>query len=246
MNLIHYVGARGKNALRFAWRRLHGFAGDFGQDRWVIEEVFHRKRGGYFVDLGAYDGYIASNTYVLERRFGWKGICIEAHPVLFKKLLRNRRCRCVQACVAAEEGTAQFLEKASAWGGIVDQYPAGRRAQLMKFLRPRQLLDGDNYRTMTVKTVPLASVLRENGAPRTIDYLSLDTEGSEYDILRTFPFDEFRFRAISVEHNRVERNRAAIRALLVKNGYRFVREAGIDDLYVYASLDTPAPAGYSG
>ncbi len=242
MNIPYYIGARAKNALRFGFRRLQGFAGQYGQDRWVMKEVFPGRRGGYFVDLGAYDGYISSNTYILERRFGWDGLCIEAHPHLFATLQRRRRCRCVQACVAAGEGTADFLASASAWGGIVECYPQGRREQLLRYLPVKRVLQGDRYRTVTVPTRPLASILRDAGAPRVIDYLSLDTEGSEYEILRTFPFDEYCFLSMTVEHNNVSSARDAIRALLVANGYVFVRQGGIDDFFIHERIAGTSPA----
>ena len=57
-----------------------------GQDKWVINEIFKHKKGGFFVDLAAADGVFQSNTYLLEKELNWKGICIEANPHLFKKL----------------------------------------------------------------------------------------------------------------------------------------------------------------
>lgn len=57
-------------------------------------------RNGYFVDLGAYDGIYLSNTYLLERRYEWNGICIEANPATFMSLRSNRRAKCVNAFVA--------------------------------------------------------------------------------------------------------------------------------------------------
>src|SRR5262245_35267462 len=70
-----------------------------GQDAWVINEVFGRKKNGFFVDIGATDGIDINNTYMLEKRHGWTGICIEPDPEFFRALRRNRSCICVNACL---------------------------------------------------------------------------------------------------------------------------------------------------
>jgi len=61
--------------------------------------VFNEKRNGYFLDIGAHDGIHISNTYLLERRYGWSGICIEANRDTFLKLQKNRKATCVNACL---------------------------------------------------------------------------------------------------------------------------------------------------
>jgi hypothetical protein len=79
------------------------------------------------------------------------------------------------------------------------------------------------------------SVLREAGAPPIIDYWSLDTEGSELTILKSFPFDEYSFRVLTVEHNRLP-IREEIRGFLESRRYRRIRAIEIDDCYVKDEL----------
>ena len=86
----------------------------------------------------------------------------------------------------------------------------------------------------------IRSVLRQAGAPAVIDYWSLDTEGSELAILRSFPFDEYRFRVLTVEHNDAP-VREDIRQYLAERGYTCVRALGIDDAYVWNG-DLPSHA----
>ena len=81
----------------------------------------------------------------------------------------------------------------------------------------------------------IASVLAQFKAPPIIDYWSLDTEGSELRILRSFPFDRHRVRVITVEHNRYPA-RVEIQRFLHARGYVLARDFGIDDGYVEASL----------
>jgi hypothetical protein len=76
--------------------------------------------------------------------------------------------------------------------------------------------------------VLLADILERNDAPREIDYLSLDIEGGEYEVLRVFPFDKWMFRCMTIEHNAHmgpsnQAKREEIRKLLLSNGYRLAR-----------------------
>jgi hypothetical protein len=74
-------------------------------------------------------------------------------------------------------------------------------------------------------------VLRQYGAPPVIDYWSLDTEGSELAILKSFPFDEYTFRVLTVEHNWLP-IRHEINAFLQSRGYLRIATIEIDDCYV--------------
>ena len=76
-----------------------------------------------------------------------------------------------------------------------------------------------------------------------IEYLSLDTEGSEYEILREHDFNKYKFGYICIEHNKIEKNRKAIRELLESKGYIYHRENGdsywgvIDDEYILKNIN---------
>jgi hypothetical protein len=88
----------------------------------------------------------------------------------------------------------------------------------------------------------LTTILDDIQAPSFIEFLSLDTEGSEYEILKAHDFDKYKFGYICVEHNRIEKNRKAIRELLESKGYQFYRENGdsqwgvIDDDYILQNI----------
>ena len=60
-----------------------------GQDLKVIK-FYNNKQGGFFIEIGANDGIKLSNTYLLEKKYKWKGICCEPNPIIFEKLLLNR------------------------------------------------------------------------------------------------------------------------------------------------------------
>jgi hypothetical protein len=98
----------------------------------------------------------------------------------------------------------------------------------MHAAKRRAYLSNEECRA-TFSTVTLHDLLLQMRAPRDIDYISIDTEGSEFEILINFPFDEWRVRAFTIEHN-FGRQRERIRELMVANGYS-VTDAQWDDWF---------------
>jgi FkbM family methyltransferase len=195
-----------------------------GQDHLVLE-LLDGMRGGFFLDSGAADGVEASNTLLLEMEFGWTGICVEPNQAFFARLVENRRCQCLNCCLYDREGSVEFVE-ASFLGGIREQYTR-QHLQLVKEFYPGE------PRTVQRRARTLLSVLRECRAPQLIDYWSLDTEGSELAILKSFPFAQYGFRVLTVEHNNLP-VQEDIRLFLEARGYGRIKTIGIDDCYVKA------------
>lgn len=198
------------------------------QDLWVLY-MLGSPRGGYFVEFGACDGRSLSNTRLLEEDYGWTGILAEPNPVWHDALQANRRAVIDRRCVAARSGeTADFLStdampELSRMADIVPDDVHERNGN-----RDRQTL----YR---VPTVSLDDLLDQHGAPDVVDYLSVDTEGSEYEILRHADLTRRRFRLISVEHAGEAAKRDQILALLEGAGYRrwMPELSRWDDWYVH-------------
>jgi Methyltransferase FkbM domain len=201
-----------------------------GQDLFVLD-VLRGLRGGYFLDSGASNGVSGSNTLLLESAFGWTGICIEPNASLFPELRANRSCVCLQCCLYDCDGSVDFLEEAGVYGGILEAYVPEHLGFTRRVLADKWP-EGSDPPLVKKEARTLRSVLREAGAPSIIDYWSLDTEGSELAILKSFPFDEYRFRVLTVEHNGSS-VREDIRLLLEERGYARVRVLGIDDAYVW-------------
>jgi FkbM family methyltransferase len=192
-----------------------------GQDLWVLEQLGW-KQGGYFVEFGATDGVLLSNSWLLDKHFGWRGICAEPNPKLFKRLQQNRSCSLSPACVYRSSGERLRFVLADAYGGLEhlgqdDQHVDKRNAYAAV---------GD---LIEVTTTSLMDLLNHQGAPAVIDYLSIDTEGSELAILEGIDWSRYQFRCITVEHNFTEQ-RQGIQQLLEAQGYQR-REAQWDDWY---------------
>lgn len=191
-------------------------------------------RDGFFLDSGASDGVQGSNTLLLEASFDWQGICVEPNPTFFAALVKNRRCICLNCCLYDREGPVEFLETANWLGGIVSEY---HPAQLQHAKATFRVPEDASGRPLAVQKAArtVRSVLHECAAPPVIDYWSLDTEGSEFTILKSFPFDEYKLRVLTVEHNGFP-VREQIRKFLEGRGYRRVRALPIDDWYAHTEL----------
>lgn len=209
-----------------------------GQDLFVVA-MLGGMRNGFFLDSGASDGLSGSNTRLLEEEYGWTGICVEPNDDLFRQLVANRRCICLNCCLYDHEGTVDFLEAGQVFGGILNEYdPTHLQYTRQEIARRWPAHRGAAPVTKPARTA--RSVLCEAGAPPVIDYWSLDTEGSELAILSSFPFDEYRVRVLTVEHNFAS-SREEIRRLLERQGYRRVSVLGIDDAYALGSEVTTPP-----
>lgn len=193
------------------------------QDLFVLSQT-NFKRDGYFVEFGATNGIDLSNTYLLETEFGWRGILAEPAQRWHTALKSNRRATLEFDCVWTVSGDSiEFNEAAEGEFSTIEQFSASDHHQHYR-------ASGSRYR---VSTVSLGDMLSRHDAPARIDYLSIDTEGSEYEILKSFDFTRYTIDIVTVEHN-FTANRGLIHDLLASHGYRRVYEqlSDCDDWYV--------------
>jgi FkbM family methyltransferase len=212
--------------LAFALPRARASKSQIFQDLWALWEA-DGKRGGYFVEFGAAGGVWLSNSWYLEKEMGWSGILAEPNPVFAKSLARERRCSISNKAVFSRSGDqVEFL--------------AVRSAELSRIAAVASADHHDHKRvadseTIVVETISLNDLLVEQAAPRVIDFMSVDTEGSEHAILEAFDFDRWDVRTLAVEHNKTPA-REAIFKLLTARGYRrkWREISRFDDWYVKA------------
>lgn len=171
------------------------------QDLWVAEMTAN-KRDGFFVDLGAYDGVQTSNTFALEAELGWSGICVEANVDYFERLKSNRpKAINVHAAVTGSVRTLHFSGQ----------------------------LETSDGSAPSVQGLPLADILRQCAAPPIIDYMSIDIEGMEREVLSAFDFSLYQINLLTIEHNLYcdgPANKEALFALLTSSGFvRVIEDA---------------------
>lgn len=171
-----------------------------GQDEWVHSIIGD---SGYFVDIGAHDGVVHSNSYVLEQ-LGWDGVCVEPNPAACEQLWHNRQCAINASLISNHDGSMSFDGTRVAVGG----WP--------------------------VRCLRLCRLLELCDAPDVIDYLSVDVEGHELEVLDGMDFDRWHVRLLTVEHNLYcdgPDRKNAIYDRLTAHGFKRVREDVIAEGY---------------
>lgn len=202
---------------------LNNSRSQLGQDVFALSYL-GADRSGYFVEFGATNGKDFSNTYLLEKYFGWTGILCEPGRFWNTDLKKNRSAKIDTRCVYSESNLKlRFIE---------DSIPVLSRIYGLGGENDRQKTQSTSS-SYEVESVSLLDLLDFHDAPKHIDFLSVDTEGSELEILSAFDFSRYTFGAIAVEHNYTP-SRAQLKALLESKGYRQVHSelSDFDDWFV--------------
>lgn len=150
-------------------------------------------RKGVYLDLAANKHIEISNTFFFDRCLGWRGICVEANPKYFGGLISHRSCQLVPTCVSSKPGRMPFLLD-GAVGGIADTLQNGRKSK---------------GTSVDLSCVTLTSIVRRAGVTE-IDYLSLDVEGHELEVLKGVDLNEVFIKVITLE---AAKNRQAVQHL---------------------------------
>ena len=196
-----------------------------GQPRLLDQRYFReRRKGGFFIEAGAYDGESESTTIHYELEHGWTGLLVEPLPTNFHRLLKkNRKVWAAQTCLSTQQSpeTVDFSLSASSkqtMSGISGAEKAENQSDSVK-----------------MQCLPLFSLLQALGNP-TVDFLSLDIEGAEYQVLKNIPWDLVDIRAIAVETQFagevMEGTRQDIVELLLSVGYTHLDSIARDDIFV--------------
>ncbi|MEE7440229.1 FkbM family methyltransferase [Methylobacterium oryzae] len=213
--------------LSFAAKRAPFSNAQLLQDLWALYEL-NEKRNGYFVEFGACDGISLSNTLLLEKTYGWQGALAEPARAWHAALYDNRNCYISDKCVHKTNGIEVLFNEVDI-GELsgMDQFAASDFHSQFR----------QDRRQYPVQTISLDRFLSEARAPKQIDYMSIDVEGGEFDVLESFDFTSYDIALISVEHNFSD-SRDKIYGLLTGLGYRrrFRQLSLFDDWYVRPDL----------
>ncbi len=218
--ILKWADPRDLESLVFSLENTHS---QFLQDVFVLAALRCRRKG-FFVEFGATDGVVCSNSYMLEKEYDWQGILCEPSRHFHETLRSSRSAQIDVRCVSGISGQiVNFTEVEGTGLSSMEATESTRHSVFSSYKK--------NY--YPVDTVSLTDLLREKGAPKIIDYLSIDVEGAEYEILHAHDWEAFKFLVITVEHN-YESRRQDIYDLLTSNGYtRVLSEISlVDDWYV--------------
>ncbi|XP_076169653.1 uncharacterized protein LOC143147854 isoform X3 [Ptiloglossa arizonensis] len=179
----------------------------------VIRKILKDKKNGFFVECGAYDGEMRSNTLVLERKLGWNGLLVEADPINFSKmLLKNRKAYLTPTCLGIEPypTVSSFL-----MGQNVGRLHEPNATDSHLPNSPDVVHSGVH---ITVQCFPFIHYMMALNIT-TVNYFSLDIEGNELQVLKTIPFDMINIETLSVEFSHIEAGRKELIDFMESRGY---------------------------
>lgn len=195
-----------------------------GQDEWVIQ-ILGKKKFGYFLDIGAYDGIHFSNSLLLEQNFNWSGLLVEANKINFELLQKNRPRSTNILCAISDSTGFGVLNNLNMSSKIIAQ---------------ETVCSPDSVEQMT-----FTELFQKYNVPKEIDYMSLDIEGYESKALIKFPFHSHICKTLTVEHNLYidgPNNKNKIKNILLHNDYLIFKENitcdgnAFEDWYIHKSI----------
>lgn len=204
-----------------------------GQDKFVNETFFKNHRHGVFVDIGAHNGISFSNTYFFEKELEWTGICVEPIAHVFNQLQKNRTCLCICGCISTDDHNSMhsFLQISGypeMLSGLIDKFDPKHLSRILHEIQEY----GGSYKIIDVPCYNLNKILEDAGIHH-VNFLSLDTEGGEFEILQNFDFSKCQVDVITVEDNyRIH----PFISLLADKGFEFVTALNQDLIFVHNNL----------
>jgi FkbM family methyltransferase len=191
------------------------------QDLFVLFN-FNEKKNGTFLEFGATDGIEFSNSFVLENKFNWYGVLAEPSPQWHERLKQNRpNCKIIKECIY--DKTGKNLDFFVSEEGVLSTLKKYKQSDLSSMPGNTDARNRKGY-YCKVNSISLNDVFLKYFNSSPIDYMSVDTEGSELVILENFDFRQFGPKIITVEHNFTD-TQNKLDELLLKNNYvRFFRE----------------------
>ncbi len=203
------------------------FNSQYGQDAYIWRTLFGEKeRSGFFVDIGAYDGSTFSNSYFFESLQGFNGLLIEPNPAAYQRLASLRRSETLNCGIGPSEGSLEFIQ-CDGYGAQLSCVAQFASSEHLSRIEDERARFGFQVSRIKVPILPIKAVLEERGITN-IDLLSLDVEGMELEILRTFPFGEVSVHVAAIEAN----SPIELENLMWEKGFRLNAIIGTDHIYV--------------
>lgn len=207
------------------------FYGQKGEDSYLYNLFFKDIRNKVYIELGAMDGKIYSNTKFFEDTLGWTGILIEPNIKLFEKLKENRPVNKLYNNLISNEIKDYNFKYFDALGVscIEETMPTNHERLYFKSKRPQ--FANHPQGNIIIKTERLETIIDDSGF-KEIDLLSLDVEGHEYYVLQSINFDKITIHIILIEMLDDNKNNEEINTFLENKNYKFHSTIGRNRVYI--------------
>lgn len=233
-----------------AVRFRQGYQSQIGQDMFLNRWFFKNRGPGFFIDVGAFDGILGSNTSYFEKHLQWRGIAFEPNPSAFEVLRATRSCRSIQGCAYHQDGQIPFLalSEREHREGTKSRPPCSLLQMMLDSSHGGAMLSGIpehmgqvdrvewaskamklNQILATVPCHRIDTVLNDYGV-KIVDYLSIDVEGAELEVLRGIDFERVQVNIIGVEHSP---RFSEVYDLLTTSGFEYQGLLFFDEIFVH-------------
>ena len=204
------------------------FYSQYKQDEYIFNKFFKDKKGsGFFLEIGADDGVRFSNCKFFEETLNWNGIAIEARKGAYEKLISNRKCNCIHAVLSDVVENTKFLDIRGyglGLSGLVNKYDPRHVNRIKQEVKNP---NNKGSEIINVQTEKLNNILDKYNI-KNIDFLSIDTEGSELSILKTIDFNKYNIDVITIEDNYQDKE---LMNFFINRNYSFVKQIECDKIF---------------
>ena len=203
------------------------FSAQYAQD--IVAYLFFKgKTDGFYIDIGANDGFSGSTTYWAEQ-IGWKGICIEPQKTAFERMKKVRKCTMYNCAVSNySQENVEFI-----------MFPnKDTRSGLANSMSQRHIEVARTFSNMEktfVSTKVFGDIMNDFPNVNYVDFLSIDTEGHEMQVLQSIDFGKFKFGLLTIETT----DKSDVTKFVENNGYKKLMVAGSDVLFVPKQYKIP-------
>lgn len=202
----------------------------YQQDKFLNEVVFFNKKNGFFIDIGAHDGVSFSNSLFFEKFNNWTGICVEPNPSVYRKLISNRSSINLNVCIGNENKKVKFTQiegYSEMLSGITEKYDERHIQRINNDI----VVKGGKKIEIVVDMVSLDTI--DGLKSKKIDFISIDTEGTELDIVSSINFNTLDIKLLVVENNYKD-NR--IKDYLNSQGFELMFKLDCDEVFINKKL----------
>jgi FkbM family methyltransferase len=195
----------------------------YHQDEFLDENVFKGYKNGFFMDVGAHDGVDINNTLYFERYNNWSGINVEPIKSVYDKLVMNRPNNInINCAVCNNNGTAEFMLN-KGYTEMISGLKSHYDKRHLDRLNHENTLSSSSSEIITVNTKTIETICEYHNIKH-INYLTIDVEGAEFDVIKSINFNKVFIDVITFENNYDDLSTPIIK-YLENNGFRMIRKA---------------------
>lgn len=202
------------------------YKSQYKQDQFLDKVIFRKKKNGFFIDIGAHDGVSFSNTYFFEKKRNWNGVCIEPNPKVYKKLIKTRNSYNYNVCIGNKNDDVEFTQitgYSEMLSGVTSKYDKEHKKRITDEIKQ----NGGDINVIKSKMIILDTI--EELKNQLIDFVSIDTEGNELEILKSINFKKNNIKCIVVENNY---QKIELKEHLSNNGFVCIYTLHTDQIFL--------------